>query len=160
MRDVFVSGVAVVDAAADPRQARWRTKPPRLARMDRACTLALLAAEAALADAGAAPDWDGARVGVVVGTAFGCHATNEEYYRGALDPARGASPRLFAYTLPSSPLGEVSIHLGARGPAEAVVSGGHAGVEAVARAGRLCAAGRADLVVAIAVEVGGGTLPG
>ncbi|HEX2571045.1 MAG TPA: beta-ketoacyl synthase N-terminal-like domain-containing protein [Polyangia bacterium] len=134
--------------------------------MDRLCALALTAVEAALQDAGWTPatwaPWAaerGERVGVVFGTAYGCHATNEEFYRGLLaEGPRGASPRLFAYTLPSSPLGEISIHIGARGPAQTLASGGHAGLEAVGHAGALCRAGRADVVLAVAAEVGGGTL--
>lgn len=134
--------------------------------MDRLCALALTAAEAALQDAGWTPatwgPWvaeNDERVGVVFGTAYGCHATNEDFYRGLLaEGSRGASPRLFAYTLPSSPLGEITIHLGARGPAQTLTSGCHAGLEAVGHAGALCRADRADLILAVTAEVGGGTL--
>lgn len=161
MRDVHVTGAARIlpsPAGAEIKPDKWAHRPARLLRMDRLCALALVAADAAILDAGARPAaWDGARVAVVVGTAFGCHATNEEYYRGLL--AGTASPRLFAYTLPSSPVGEVTIHYGARGPADTVASGAHAGIEAVERAARLCASGRADLAIAIAVDVAGGTLP-
>lgn len=152
-------------AALDPLRATLRLRPARLARMDRLCALAMVAADAALDDAGwtseALAGLDPARVGVVVGTRFGCHATNEDYFRGLLaDGPRGASPRLFAYTLPSSPLGELAIHFGARGPAQTICSGRQSGVEALARAATLCAGGRADLVIAVAVEVGGGALVG
>ncbi|MSP59549.1 MAG: hypothetical protein EXR72_04255 [Myxococcales bacterium] len=163
MRDVHATGAARIEphpVDADVKPARWAHRPARLARMDRLCGLALVAADAALLDAGIDPSgWDGDRVGIVVGTAFGCHATNEEYYRGLLEGGvRGASPRLFAYTLPSSPAGELTIHYGARGPSETVVSGRHAGVEAASRAARLCAAGLCDVAIAIAVDVGGATL--
>jgi hypothetical protein len=161
MRDVYVTGAARVVTApgGEIKPAAWAHKPARLARMDRLCALALVAADAALADAGVkVAGWNGERVAVVVGTAFGCHATNEEYYRGLI--AEGASPRLFAYTLPSSPAGEITIHYGARGPAETVASGRQAGIEAVERAARLFAGGKADLAIAVAAEVAGGTLPG
>jgi 3-oxoacyl-(acyl-carrier-protein) synthase len=159
MRDVLLTGAFVVPPGADPAAA-MRRRPPRLARMDRLCVLALAAADGALASAGLDPDaLPPERLAVVVGTRFGCHATNEAYYRGLRAEGAAASPRLFAYTLPSSPLGEVSIHLAARGPGETVASGRHAGLEALGRAARIVDVGSADVAIAIAVEVGGGTLP-
>jgi 3-oxoacyl-[acyl-carrier-protein] synthase II len=133
--------------------------------MDRLCALSLVAADAALFEAGlsleALARRSSDRIGLVVGTRFGCHATNEEYFRGLLaEGPHGASPRLFVYTLPSSPVGELAIHFGARGPSRTVTSGRHAGLEAIARGAELCASGRADVVVAVAVEVGGGALVG
>ena len=47
--------------------------------------LALVACDGALVDAAlspAAPEWNGERTAIVLGTAYGCHATNEDYYRG------------------------------------------------------------------------------
>src|SRR5262245_29916301 len=114
--------------------------------MDRLCALALVACDAALVDAAVSPaGWDGARAGIVLGTVYGCHATNEEYYKSFLDGA--ASPRLFAYTLPSSPAGEISIHYGLRGPASTVI--GSPLDEAV----RHFAAGRADRMLVAVAEV-------
>lgn len=164
MRQVFASGAARIDPApAELKPARWASKPARLARMDRLCALALCAADAALLDAGAdaqaIASWDPARSSAVVGTAFGCHATNEEYFRGLLkEGVRGASPRLFAYTLPSSPVGEISIHYRLRGPADTVASGRHAGLEALEAGMRLCQSGRADRLLVVAAEVGSETL--
>lgn len=170
--EVLVTGVAWITAPAVAGFAASQAAGPRAGRigrrglMDRLCALALTAAEAALQDAGWTPatwaPWvaeGGERAGVVFGTAYGCHATNEEFYRGLLaEGPRGASPRLFAYTLPSSPLGEITIHLGVRGPAKTLASGCHAGFEAVGHAGALCGDGRADVVLAVIAEVGGGTL--
>jgi len=172
MPNVLVTGIAWLTTPVGSGFSPTKTAEPSVGRagrrgpMDRLCALGLSAAEAALQDAGWTPaTWaawvptEGERVGVVLGTAYGCHATNEEFYRGLLaEGPRGASPRLFAYTLPSSPLGQITIHLGARGPAQTLVSGCHAGLEAVGHAGALCAAGRADMVLAVAAEVGGGTL--
>jgi len=133
--------------------AKWATHPARLARMDRLCALALVAADAALLDAGA-PDISGERTAIVLGTAFGCHATNEEYYRGLLkEGPAGASPRLFAYTLPSSPVGEISIHYGIRGPATTAAPGLHAGLAALAEGLSHLEQNRADRVIVIAAEV-------
>lgn len=159
-----VSGAAAIEvpAGSELHPARWLLRPPRLGRMDRLCQLALAAADAALVDAQANPSsWAGERVAVLFGTAHGCHATNEEYYRGLLaEGARSVSPRLFAYTLPSSPVGEITIHYGARGPAETFASGCTAGLGALAAAARLCAVGKCDMALAVAADVGGGTLPG
>src|SRR5438874_12275061 len=104
MLDVLITGAGLAPPGVDPIAAAWCRRPPRLARMDRLCTLALLAADGAVAraalDLSTIP---AARIAVVVGTRFGCHATNEEYYRGLLaGGVSAASPRLFSYTLPSS----------------------------------------------------------
>jgi hypothetical protein len=137
--------------------AAWAGKPARLARMDRLCALALVACDAALLDARMVPggaDWQAERTGIVLGTAFGCHATNEAYYRGFL--ARGveaASPRLFAYTLPSSPVGEISIHHRILGPASTQVAGLVAAIDALAEGTRHLAQGRVDRVLVAAADV-------
>ena len=100
------------------------------------------------------PPLDGERTAIVFGTAYGCHATNEDYYRGWLkEGLAGASPRLFAYTLPSSPAGEISIHYGIRGPATTVAPGLHAGLAAVAEGVQHLHSGRADRVIVVAAEV-------
>ncbi len=162
--DIVVTGAAslVVGPKAPIQPARWVGTPAKLARMDRLCGLALVAADGALADAGLSPQdpsWNGDRTAVVLGTAYGCHATNEDYYRGLLaQGASGASPRLFAYTLPSSPVGEISIHYGIRGPAVAIAPGMTAGIDVLSAALREIRSGRADPVIAVAADVGTPTL--
>ena len=158
--DVVVTGAASLAcvARAPLRPARWAAAPAKLARMDRLCGLGLVACDGALLDAALQPSdasaWNGDRTAVVLGTAFGCHQTNEDYYRGFLkEGAQGASPRLFAYTLPSSPVGEISIHYGIRGPAAAVAPGLTAGLAALEAALRELVSGRADRVLAAAAEV-------
>jgi len=145
-----------------PRPAAWGCPAPRLARMDRFSQVTFLAAHEAFVAAGLpaqAPPRE--RLGLCLGTAYGCHAVNEAYYRGFLrDGARGASPRLFAATLPSSPLGELAIGLDARGPALALTEGWHAGLQAVAEAARLCHRGRAAVVLAGGSDVLSDTLTG
>jgi 3-oxoacyl-[acyl-carrier-protein] synthase II len=121
--------------------------------MDRLCALALVAADAALVDAGR-PELDAERTAVVFGTAYGCHVTDEGFYRGFLkEGVAGASPRLFAYTLPSSPVGEISIHYDIRGPATTVAPGLHAGLSAVADGIQHLLQGRAERAIVIASEV-------
>jgi 3-oxoacyl-[acyl-carrier-protein] synthase II len=147
----------VVTPGASLIPERWAGAPARLARMDRLCALALVACDGALLDAGllpARPEWHGERTAIVFGTAYGCHATNEDYYRGLLrEGPTGASPRLFAYTLPSSPVGEVSIHYGIRGPATALSNGLTSGLDALADGAALLHAGRADRVLVCAADV-------
>jgi 3-oxoacyl-[acyl-carrier-protein] synthase II len=141
-----------------PRPATWACRPPRLGRLDRFSQIALLAAHEAFAaaglaapppgDAGGAPP-PGDAWGVVLGTAYGCHAMNEQFYRGLMaSGVRGASPRAFAATLPSTPAAEIAILLGARGPALTLAHGWDAGLGAVAEAARLLAAGRAEVLLA------------
>jgi 3-oxoacyl-[acyl-carrier-protein] synthase II len=158
--EVVITGGHALTAA--PRAtivpARWAGNPAKLQRMDRLCALALVACDGALCDGALAPldgaAWDGERTAMVLGTAYGCHATNEDYYRGVLAGGPGgASPRLFAYTLPSSPVGEVSIHYGIKGPAAAVTNGLTAGLDAIAAGLRELRQGRADRVLVAAAEV-------
>jgi hypothetical protein len=130
--------------------AKWARNAARLSRMDRLCGLALLACDAALIDAGI-PELDSARTALVFGSAFGCHATNQDYYQSFL---RGEpSPRLFAYTLPSSPVGELSIHYKIRGPATTVTSGLTSGLDAVAEGLRLLRRGRVDRALIVCADV-------
>ncbi|HEY1585453.1 MAG TPA: hypothetical protein VGH63_07160, partial [Polyangia bacterium] len=84
--DVVFTGAAALTVApgAAIAPARWSGNAARLSRMDRLCGLALVACDAALVDAAlsaAAPEWNGERTAIVLGTAYGCHATNEDYYR-------------------------------------------------------------------------------
>jgi 3-oxoacyl-[acyl-carrier-protein] synthase II len=157
--DVVVTGVRTILVAPGAAIApeRWAGKEARLARMDRLCALALVACDGALVDGGlgpAAAEWDGERTAIVFGSAYGCHATNEDYYRGVIrEGALGASPRLFAYTLPSSPVGEISIHYGVRGPTMALCNGLTSGLDAFAEAVALIERGRADRVLVCAAEV-------
>lgn len=132
--------------------------PPALAgqltRMDRLCALAACVAERALVgqwQLRQAPPWPAEKLAVLVGSFYGCHKTDEEYYRTVL--ARQPSPRLFAYTLPSSPVGELSILHGLRGPGLAVVGARSAGLAALAEASALLHSGQADACLVVAVEV-------
>ncbi len=142
--------------------ARWAERPARLARMDRLCALGLVACDGALVDARVSPGdatWRSERVGIVLGTAYGCHATNEAYYRGFLaHGVEGASPRLFAYTLPSSPVGEITIHHRILGPASTTIGGQVAALDALAEALRHLDAGRADRMLVGAADVAGAML--
>src|SRR5205823_2873329 len=108
---VVVCGVGRV--TTDEMPTTWageRPRPPRLGRMDRYTRLALVAADAAVRDAALDPArWEGDRVAIVLGSALGSYETNDDWRASY---ARGEpSPRLFAATLPSTPVGEIAIHL-------------------------------------------------
>jgi hypothetical protein len=133
--------------------------PGPAGRMDRLCGLSVCVADQVLGPPGAgllpALHLDPTRVGVAVGTAHGCHKIDEAYYRGVLAAGgqlAGASPRLFVYTLPSSPAGEVSIRHGLRGPGLAEVSGATAGLGALAEALYLLDSGQAEAMLLCAVD--------
>ncbi|MCC6748454.1 MAG: hypothetical protein IT371_12395 [Deltaproteobacteria bacterium] len=126
--------------------------------MDRLCQLAL---GPALEAAAAAPPTivPPARRGLVFGTAMGSHSVNERYYRGLLaEGAAGASPALFAYTLPSTPAAELSIQLGLEGPLVTLALGTGAGLQALGEAAVLLEGGAADWMLAGGAEALGETL--
>ena len=62
--------------------------------------------------------WDSKRpIGLVVSTERGCLALDTAYFEtAATDDGALASPNLFAYTLPSTMLGEAAIQFGLTGP--------------------------------------------
>lgn len=131
----------------------------QLLRMDRLCGLALAAVDLAVGGRerlGAHFGLAGEDVAIVVGSQYGCHRTDEDYYRSFRSGQ--PSPRLFAYTLPSSPVGEISIAYGITGPGLTVVSGRSAGLEALAEAERLLAAGQVRACLVVAAEVAAPTL--
>ena len=129
----------------------------QLLRMDRLCGLALCAADRALFKGGAVNRIDPAHTAVIVGSAYGCHRSDEEFFRSLLDGQPG--PRLFAYTLPSSPVGEVSIQHNLLGPGLSIVTGRTAGLEALGQAEELLRCGRVTACLIIACEVGAPAVP-
>lgn len=135
--------------AVIPVRALWPAAPERIGRMDRLSAHALLVAHRALAraDLAAAP----ADLAVVIGTSLGCAEVNERYHRALVERGSdGASPLLFAQTIPSAPAGEVAIAFGARGHATTVMAGRASGVAALVEARRAIALGRADAALVIA----------
>ncbi len=133
----------------------------RAVRAERVTQLALAATGRALEEAGLAVT-DGAprpRVGVALGTAFGCFLTNAAYQRRvAADGPKAASPRLFAATVSNAAAGEVGIGFRLGGPAVTLTAGGAAGLLAIAHAADLIATGRADAMVAGGMDACDATL--
>jgi 3-oxoacyl-(acyl-carrier-protein) synthase len=74
--------------------------------------LALLAVESLGTDFSTMPP---DRIGICLAVKAGSLSTDVEYWRGR-DAAGGPSPTLFAYTLPSSAIGEIAIRYRLTGP--------------------------------------------
>ncbi|HMU40478.1 MAG TPA: beta-ketoacyl synthase N-terminal-like domain-containing protein [Pseudomonadota bacterium] len=134
-----------------PQAAQAELKP-LLLRMDRLCGLSVVVVEKLLAEhSSLRQDFSVADVGIVVGTAYGCHKTDEEYYVSYLQGQ--PSPRLFAYTLPSAPSGELAIRHRLRGAGFTLSLGRTSGMNAVAEAARLLSSGHVSACLVVAVEV-------
>ncbi len=137
-----------------------RTTPPPLdvlprheaKRLDPSGQLAVVAARAAMADAGA-PEVAPERLAVVCSTGIGGLWTTLDAWevlrtRGA----RRILPMTVPMLMPNSAAGAVSLALGARAGAHSTVSACASGAEAVAQAWSMIRAGRADVVVAGGTE--------
>jgi 3-oxoacyl-[acyl-carrier-protein] synthase II len=148
-----LDGVAVSRAVL-PIRSLWPGAPDRIGRMDRPAAHGLLVAARALAMAGAPPREDTA---IIVGTALGCAEVNERYHRGLVTRgADGASPLLFAQTIPSTPAGEIAIALGLRGHTTTVMAGRASGVAALVEARRALALGRCERALVVVGDTVGG----
>lgn len=141
-----------------PRPERWlgRRATVRFGRLDRLTRLALVAANAAME--GASPP-SPEEAGLALGTAFGSHLANEAFQL-ALErgPQEEASPTIFTYTLPSSSVGEISIHFGLKGPALTLAEGIGAGLAALGLATRIVEQGEAPWMLSGAADTLGPTL--
>lgn len=118
-------------------------------RMDRFVQFAVLAAAEAVADAGLDPgEWDGARVGVVLGCADGGPGTVEREHRVMLErsPDR-VSPLLLPMQLPNMLAGAVSTEVSARGPSLVVSTACASGTTAIGIARDMLILDRCDIVL-------------
>ncbi|MFI6845807.1 beta-ketoacyl-[acyl-carrier-protein] synthase family protein [Kitasatospora sp. NBC_00085] len=123
----------------------------RLARrLDRFAQLAVLAAREAVGDARLDPaQWDGDRVGVVLGVSANSVQTHRaEYARLEQGRADRVSPLMVPRSIPNMAAGEVSLDLGARGPSLVASTACASGTTALALACDLIRAGTCDLVLA------------
>ncbi|WP_068396453.1 beta-ketoacyl-ACP synthase II [Kribbia dieselivorans] len=121
-------------------------------RMDPSAQYAMVASRQAWQDAGA-PEVEPERLVVAIGTGIGGFTTT----LNAWDTLREKGPRRVyplsvPMLMPSSPAGNVSIELGARGGARTPVSACASGAEAMALGMDLIQSGRADVVVAGGTE--------
>ena len=86
-------------------------------RADRFTRMAVLAASDALQDSGLGSSLDKARLGVIVGTAFGPHVTTFSFLDGILDFGDGAvSPTAFSHAVHNAAASYIAMTLDVRGP--------------------------------------------
>ncbi|GLW79299.1 3-oxoacyl-[acyl-carrier-protein] synthase 2 [Actinokineospora globicatena] len=118
-------------------------------RLDRYEQLAMAAARAAVADSGLDPKtWDGARVGVVLGTAIGGIGTFEREHRNLFDGgANEVSSLLIPMLGVNMAAGYVAIDHNARGPNFATATACASGATAIGVAMSLLRSGACDVVI-------------
>ncbi|MBC9715039.1 beta-ketoacyl-[acyl-carrier-protein] synthase family protein [Streptomyces sp. TRM66268-LWL] len=133
----------------DPAELVGRVQARKL---DRCEQVALLAAREAWQHAGA-PEVEGTRLAVVIGTGTGGVLTtlgqDDTYERSG---ARRLSPYAVPMLMPNGPAAWVSMELGAKAGAHTPVSACASGSEAIAQGLDLIRSGRADVVVAGGAE--------
>jgi 3-oxoacyl-(acyl-carrier-protein) synthase len=101
MNKVLVTAASVVTEADLPKAKMGS----RFGRMDLISQLAVAAVESLGIDF---ETMDRSRIGVCLAVSAGSLSTDIEYWKGRKDVG-GPSPTLFAYTLPSSAIGEIAI---------------------------------------------------
>lgn len=139
-----------------PEEVLQRTE---IRRMDPTAQYAIIATREAWKDAGS-PDVPGERLGAVVSTGIGGVWT----MLNAWDTVRDKGPRRVLplsvpMLMPNSPVAYVSIEVGAKAGAHALVSACASGAEAIGYAVDMIRAGRADVVVAGGTEAATHPLP-
>lgn len=130
-------------SAEELKTARLGT---RFGRLDLCSQLAVLAVEKLGFDFASFPR---ERIGICLAVKAGSLATDIEYWKGR-DAAGGPSPTLFAYTLPSSALGEIAIRHRITGPGLCFFGDNDCLVQ---EAQRLIAAGEAEACVCVSCKV-------
>jgi 3-oxoacyl-[acyl-carrier-protein] synthase II len=127
--------------------------PLRARRMGRASRLVTAAVARALDDAGIDPAAHRARLGIVVGSAFGSVAGTAAFLQRVFEKgARFAPPAQFPGVLPSALPTAASIYLGLQGPAMSVADLATSAEAALLCSVELIACGEADMIAACGVE--------
>lgn len=125
---------------------------PELKRMDPSAQYAIIATREAWADAGS-PEVDGDRLGAVVSSGIGGIWTTLDGWDTLREKGgRRVLPMTVPMLMPNSPVAYVSLELGARAGAHALVSACASGAEAIAYGVEMIRNGRADVVVAGGTE--------
>jgi 3-oxoacyl-[acyl-carrier-protein] synthase II len=136
-------------AAADPVEVVGRVQARR---MDRCEQLALVAAREAWADAGS-PGVDPERLGVSVTSGIGGIGSTLTAYDALKEKGwQRISPYTVPMLMPNGAAGWISIELGARAGAHALVSACASGAEAIGYGIDMIRSGRADVVLAGGTE--------
>jgi len=121
-------------------------------RADRFTKMAVLAGADALADASSAPP-DRARIGIILATAFGPHATTFRFLDDILDYGdAGVSPTTFSHAVHNAAASYLATVLGVRGPTLTVTLFSFPFHETLRLADAWLAEGRCDYVLAGAVD--------
>ena len=119
--------------------------PSRFLRMDLMCRLGYLAAELLNVNFDALPEASRDRLGVCV-----------ESFTGSLDNdsrfAQKPRPSIFAYTLPSTVIGEICIRFRLKGPVLSLISPDTAGAHLLAEAADWLREGEAERVLCLGLE--------
>ncbi|HMI87052.1 MAG TPA: beta-ketoacyl synthase N-terminal-like domain-containing protein [Polyangiaceae bacterium] len=154
-RTVFLHGFLSVTETFDPRTLaeRMGARHPNLPRLDRLARLVLTAVHELSATTGPAA-WEGG--GVIVGHGLATLEQNELFdgRRRERGP-RAVEPRRFPATSPNAAVGECAIAFRLTGPSFAVGGSLHGGLEALAVARDLVAAGDAATMLVVAADVAG-----
>ncbi|MFB7512998.1 beta-ketoacyl-[acyl-carrier-protein] synthase family protein [Streptomyces sp. NPDC056144] len=153
--DPELAGLPVAFSCRVPEPATAELLGYRLARrLDRFTVLALLAAREAVADAALdTTDWDGARVGVVMGVGTGSmQSWQPEFDRLAAATPERVSPLALSRSVPNMAAAEIAIDLGALGPNLAVSTACASGTSAIGTARDLLLSGACDIVLAGGAE--------
>ncbi|MEU2060311.1 beta-ketoacyl-[acyl-carrier-protein] synthase family protein [Streptomyces sp. NPDC013455] len=139
-------------AASLGRGLRWRT--------DRFIHLALVAAREAVRDAGLRPqEWDGDRVGVVIGVGSSSRETDQRFMQCLEAGAyQKISPTTVPRALPNMAAGEVAADLGAKGPGLGVSTACASGATAIGVGRQLLAGGLCDIALVGGAESACGPL--
>ena len=145
-------GLPVTFAATIKVPPRDVLPVPELKKLDPSAQYAMIAAREAWADAGS-PEVDGERLGVVVSSGIGGIWTTLDAWDTLREKgARRVLPMTVPMLMPNSPTAFVSLELGARAGAHALVSACASGAEAIGYAVEMIRSGRADVVVAGGTE--------
>jgi 3-oxoacyl-(acyl-carrier-protein) synthase len=119
--------------------------PSRFLRMDLMCRLGFMAAELLGVNFDAMPDVRRDRLGVCV-----------ESFTGSLDTdirfAQTPRPNIFAYTLPSTVVGEICIRLRLKGPVLSLISPDTNGANAIAEAVEWLSNDDAEMTLCLGIE--------
>ncbi|GAB3272403.1 beta-ketoacyl-[acyl-carrier-protein] synthase family protein [Sinomonas notoginsengisoli] len=135
--------------AVEPEHAM---PPVEARRLDRSQQAAVVAAREAWADAGA-PEVDGDRLAVVIGTGIGGVQTllaQDDVLEAA--GSRRVSPRTVPMLMANAAAAQLSIEFGARAAAMSPASACASGAEAIVHAARLIECDEADIVIAGGAE--------
>ena len=129
-------------------ESRFDSK--RRVAMSRFGVLAVLAAEEALGNAGLEEgSFDPARTGAAIGVAvYGSDAVDESYRAIFLEGKKRVQILTVPRAMPSAPAGQVSMHLGLRGPVMGLTSACASANHAISAAVDQLRLGRADIMLA------------